>query len=316
MSPSSPRPPPILLIPLLWLGTAAALAAPAAPAPAAAVLDDARVGWAEIRMTATKLFLTATAGVSLRTVPGPSVLADLRPFPEGGGVAPGPEVIELVYEAAGMGRRSRATLLMDPVSGAAIQNVIQDLEGKQRFRVYRYGDRGAYHRTRWPVNATESGKEPAQWSRATEGLRVYARLPDGRPVVDTTGLLYIVSAAALDRVGDQLEVLVFQRRNVQAVLIRVEPPRPVQVDYEELWPQGGITRRGPVEPILLSLRGLPAPGATAPDTPREGEGLELLGLHGNLQVALDPATRAPLQITGKVKVLGDVTLRLSAPRPH
>jgi hypothetical protein len=306
MRPSSPRLLRSLATPLLCLCAAGHAATPA--------LDDARVGWSEIRMTASKLFLTATAAVRLRTVPGPSVQADLRPFPGGGGVEPGPEVVEMIYEAAGMGRRSRATLLMDPVSGAAIQDVIEDLEGKLRFRVYRFGDRGAYHRTRWPVSAAEERRPPAEWSRATEGLRRYARLPDGRPVSDTTGLLYMLSAADLDQAGDELEVLVFQRRNVQAVRIRVEPGRPVPVEYAELWPQGSVARRGEVQPIWLSLRGAPLPGASAGEPPPEDAGLELLGLHGNLAVALDPATRAPLLISGKVKVLGDVTLRLTAVR--
>lgn len=306
MSPSSPRPVRGLALPLLWLCTAAT-AATAAPA-----LDDARVGWSGIRMTASKLFLSATAEVRLRTVPGPSVLADLQPFPDDGGVAPGPEVVEIVYEAAGMGRRSRATLLMDPGSGAAIQNTIRDLEGRQRFRVYRYGDRGAYHRTRWPAGAAEGRSGPEHWSRATEGLRAYAWLPDGRPVCDTTGLLYVLSAAALDQVGDQLEVLVFQRRNLQSVLIRVEPSRPVQVQYEEPGPKGDATRRGAVNAIRLSLRRVPPPGQSGAGD----EDLELLGLHGNLEVALDPVTRAPLQISGTVQVLGNVTLRLSALRPR
>lgn len=311
MRPSSPRLLRGLAAPLLCL--CAAATADAAPPG----LDDARVGWSEIRMTASKLFVTATAGVTLRTVPGSSVQTDLRPFPGGGGVEPGPEVVEIVYEAAGMGRRSRATLLMDPVSGAAIQNIIQDLEGKPRFRVYRFGDRGAYHRTRWPVNAAEKRQPPAQWSRATEGLRAYPPLPDGRPVCDTTGLLYILSAAALDKPGDELEVLVFQRRNVQAVLIRVESAPPMPVQYSELWPQGSVARRGEVQPIRLSLRGVPLPGTTAGEAPQgEDDSLELLGLHGNLEVALDPATRAPLQISGTVKVLGDVTLRLTALRPR
>ena len=40
----------------------------------------------------------------------------------------------------------------------------------------------------------------------------------------------------------------------------------------------------------------------------------MLGLRGKLELLLDPATRAPLQLSGNVKVLGGVTLRLAAVR--
>ena len=44
--------------------------------------------------------------------------------------------------------------------------------------------------------------------------------------------------------------------------------------------------------------------------------LELLGLRGRLELLLDPATRAPLELSGDVKIVGTVTLRLAALRPR
>ena len=48
----------------------------------------------------------------------------------------------------------------------------------------------------------------------------------------------------------------------------------------------------------------------------EDDDLELLGLHGRLELLLDPATRAPLELSGDVKIVGTVTLRLAALRPR
>ena len=74
--------------------------------------------------------------------------------------------------------------------------------------------------------------------------------------------------------------------------------------------QGAVQRTGKVQALRLSLQGLPVPGGDPED-----DDLELLGLRGRLELLLEPATRAPLQLSGNVKVVGAVTLRLTALRP-
>lgn len=286
---------------------------PSAAAPAEGGFDPDRVGWSEIRMTASKLFLAAEARLTLRTVPGATVAPDLLDVPAGQftPLAPGPDVLELLYDARGAGRASRLTLLMDPGSGAALQRTQHDQQGKQRFRTYRFGLEGAYQRTFWPANASEKSLMPSHWTETTEGLRAYPIPPGARPVVEPTGLLYAIAAAALDKPGDTLDVLVFRRRDTQVVRIEVLPPKEVSVQYDELRPRGAVQRSGRVLPLRLSLQGLPVPGADPED-----DDLELLGLRGRLELLLDPATRAPLQLSGNVKIVGTVTLRLAALRPR
>ncbi len=291
-----------------------AVAGPPSPAGAAeAAFDPARVGWSEIRMTASKLFLTAEARLALRTVPGPTVLPDLLDVPAGQftPLKPGPDVLELVYDARGAGRVSRLTLLMDPRSGAALQRTQHDQQGKQRFRTYRFGVEGAYQRTFWPADASEKSLLPARWTRTSEGLRAYPIPPGARTVVEPTGLLYAIAAASLDKPGDTLDVLVFRRRDTQVVRVEVLPSREIAVQYDELWPKGAVKRSGKVRPLRLSLQGLPVPGGDPDD-----DDLELLGLRGRLELLLDPATRAPLQLSGNVKIVGVVTLQLAALRPR
>jgi hypothetical protein len=275
--------------------------------------DPARVGWSEIRMTASKLFLTADARLSLRTVPGATIGPDLLPVADDQftPVAPGTEVLELLYETRAVGRRSRITLLMDPFSGAAIQRTQHDQDGKMRQRTYRFGLEGAYQRTRFPATAGEKALLPERWTKTSEGLRAYATSPGQQPVIEPTGLLYAIGAAPLDQPGDTIDVLVRQHRDTQAVRIEVLTPHEVSVRYDELWPKGTVQRSGKVRPVRLSLQALPAPGGDAAT-----DELELLGLRGRLELLLDPDTRAPLQLSGDVKVLGSVTLRLAAVRPR
>jgi len=167
-------------------------------AAASPLLDPARVGWSEISMTATKLFMSAEARLSLRMVPETSISGELLPIPGLRAIAPGAEVLQLVYEAGGLGRRSHVTLLMDPANGAAIQGTNHDLEGRHRYRVWRFGETGAYQHTRWPLNRAEESLPPAKWTKTSEGARIYPVDPAGRPVLESTGLLYAIAAAALD----------------------------------------------------------------------------------------------------------------------
>lgn len=292
-------------------------AAPASPAgvPAGApapAFDAARVGWSEIRMTGSKLFLTAEARVSWRGVAGAAVTPDLLAVPAGV-FTPLPaagDLVELTYDARATGLKSRLSLLMDPRTGAALQRTQHDQQGKLRVRTYRYGQEGAYQRTFWPATGAEKSLPPARWTKTSEGLRAYPDPPGSRPVVEPIGLLYLIAASDLDQPGDSLDVLVFRRRDTQTVRIEVLPPRDVRVRYDELWPRGAVQRDGTVRPLRLTLTGLPVPGADP------GEELELLGLRGRLELLLDPATRAPLQLSGDVKIVGSVTLRLAAVRPR
>ena len=280
-------------------------------AAASPALDPARPGWSEIRMTATKLFLSAEAHLALRMVPDTSIRSALLPIPGMTAIAPGPEVLELVYEASGLGRRSRLTLLMDPVSGAALQGTHHDLEGKHRHRVWRYGETGAYQRTRWPLNHSEEKLPPQKWTKASEGPRLYPVDPAGRPVLESTGLLYAIAAAALDQPGDQLELLVFRRRDTQIVHVEVMAPRAISVNYVEVWPGGSVQRRRQVQPLRLAVRGLPVVDPAGKVRGDKNEDFELLGLSGNIELALDAETRTPLLLSGNAPVFGKVTLRLS-----
>ena len=306
----SPRPP-IRLVPVLLLIIMTGALARSPAWAAARDFDVARVGWSEVHMTASVLFLTAQARLSLRIVPGSSVTPDLLSLPPGvlTPLVPGAEVLELLYEASGAGRKSRLTLLMDPVSGAALQSTVHDLEGNLRLRTYRFGTEGAFQRTRSPADESENGLLPARWTNISEDLRAYPIAPGQQAVIESTGLLYAIAAAGLNKPGDTLELLVFRRRDTQLVHIEVLPAVEIDVHYDELWPKGAVQRSGKLLPIRLTLQGLPVPGSTADD-----DDLEVLGLRGKLELLLDPATRAPLELSGNIRVLGVVTLRLAAVR--
>lgn len=279
------------------------LAAPAAAGDAA--LDPGRVGWSALEFSASKLLLSARAEVTARIVPAAAVTGQLVATPAGEPLRPGREVLEMSYQASGFGRSSTTTLWADPGTGAMLQQVALDTSGRLRERTYRYTDIGAYHYTRRPADHREESRPPTAWTDLSEGMRAYSAGAAGQSVTAATVLLWLVAAADLSRSGDRLEVLAFSRRHVNRVTIEVTGYRTASIDFTEQRPADKPRRRrGKVEAIALRLNGKPL-DASADDEP-----FELLGLQGDLELLLDPSTRAPLQLRGRVRIAGDVTVRL------
>jgi hypothetical protein len=83
------------------------------------------------------------------------------------------------------------------------------------------------------------------------------------------------------------------------------------VNYSEVWPSGTVQRRGEIRPLRLKLRGLPVVDPSGKATGNTDEDFELLGLRGNIDLALDAETRTPLMLSGSVPIFGKVTLRLT-----
>lgn len=281
----------------------AMLAAPAAAGDAA--LDPERVRWSALEFSASKLLLSAKAEVTARVVPAAAVTGRLLATPAGEAVRPAHDVLEMTYRASGFGRASTTTLWADPGTGAMLQQVTLDTSGRLRERTYRFTDSGAYHYTRRPADRREDALAPATWTDLSEGMRAYPDEVAGQPVTGATVLLWLAAAADLAHSGDRLEVLAFSRRRVSRVTLEVTGYRAASIDFTEQRPADQPRRRrGKVEAIALRINGRPA------DAAADDEPFELLGLQGDLELLLDAATRTPLQLRGRVRIAGDVTVRL------
>ncbi len=282
------------------------LAHVAAGAGNVVAFDRERPRWTALEYSASKLFVSASARVEARIRPGAEIAGELRATPAGHPVPAGPEVLEMIYAARGFGRESLTTLWVDPASGGTLQRTQRDTGSRERLRTYRFTDVGAYHFTRWPATGDEEALPPEQWTSTSEGMRAWSAAAVGKPVTEATALLWMVAAADLSARGDRLEVLTFSRRHVNRVTIEAVGRRAIKVDFLERGPAGSRRHRGTVEAIVLRLRGSPLDPVAEDD-----EAFELLGLSGDLDIFLDPQTRAPLQLRGRIKIAGQTTVRLT-----
>jgi hypothetical protein len=281
----------------------AALISPANAEPAQDLLDPQRIAWSEVQLEASKLFMSADAVLRPSLVPTGNISETLMTPGEGNAVQPGRETMELAAITNGFSRHTEVSLLLNPVSGAAIQRVSTDSGNKNRFRIYRFTDAGAYHRTRWPRKGEEK-KPPEEWSEQTEGLRPYPTNQASENVTESTGLIYVAAASDLNQPGDQMKILTYARSHLYRVSLVVAEPVRITVDYQETKAGKTVGRKSKLSPLRILIRGEPAENGDEKDE------FEMLGLKGDIELLLEPETRLPLQLNGNVKIVGRVSFRL------
>ena len=267
--------------------------------------DPQRVGWSRVELAASKLWVTARSEVELSRRPAAEAAAELFTPAAGAVLAPaGAESFLIAIRTRFLSRDSRVRFWFDPHDGRALERSELKLAGKRsRHRTYRYAAARVHAHTVEPADG-EIGRPHADWTRVTDREVALPEGLDGAVVTEPAALLYAVPAAALEAPGDALQMHVFSRRRVNVVDATVASRETLRVDYLEVATAGERQVDGEVETLRVSLR--PRPLAGEPD---EG-GIRLLGLEGDIDLYLDPRTRAPLLVTGKVDVAGRVRLRV------
>ena len=274
----------------------------------AAALDGSQLEWSELRFHASKFFISIDADVALADVAPGDVDGLLIDAGEGAEVAAAGPTKELVFTTEAFGRNTRAAVLLNAEDGATLQRTSHDTGKRNRHRIYRYTDIGAYQKTWWPVGEEEESlptDQWQQWSKFEEGMRPFAEEVHGKIVTDPGALLYIVGAAPLNEPGDKIEILAYARKNVHRVQVEVAGMEKIKVKYDQEGGPNPGSKKGKVDAIKLLVRGQMVDDGDSDDQ------FELLGLRGDIDIHIDPVTRVPLQIEGNVKIAGHAVMRLA-----
>jgi len=266
-------------------------------------LDPTRVRWMALDLEAKKFFLTGTTAAQVELVASDTV--PLISVDAGVPVIPGARALELRATSHGLGINSDTVLWIDPHNGAALQYEVDDTGRRQRRRIYRYTNEGAFHRTRRPAEGEEDSP-PEQWTDIESGLRLYAPEAVDQIVVDPVSILYVISAAPLARPGDTLEMYAFARRQTTRLTLTVAELNGVDRNIAKVLARADVSGCGqPVESLLIRL------GVEQLNAEAESR-FSFLGLQSDIEIWLDPISRMPLRISGKVKIAGRVAINLRA----
>ncbi len=278
---------------------------------ASATYDPANVTWSKLELEASKLFLTARSEVELDCRPSSSALGELLDSRlltaladgKGRGLTPrGPQSGVLDIRSRILKRKSDVRFWFDPDDGRALQRSSHDRSKKRlRHRTYRYTQGGVLSHTLTPRNG-EGNQPPTGWSQVDAKHFDFEPLGESS-VTEAAGLLYLIPAGEFHSPGDRERLRVFTRGKVREVDVAVAGKERLGVEYVEAKAGGGERPvDGSIDALRVTIRAR-AEGGSDSD-------FKLLGLSGDIDIHLEPRTRVPLLITGKVDVLGTVRLRL------
>ncbi len=321
----------------LWLGLAAGGAEPPPPATAptatpiatavaAAPVGDAvpavaspvppperpafgSVSWRELRYSAHKLIFGATTTLAAERVEAAALAARLA-RPPGARAVPLPagEAIAITSSSdLPFGRDETVTLWIDPATGAALGADKTTTGGNPYHKLLRFTDGGLYTWRSQPASPREERLAPQGWTKRKQYATSPAvRPPEGTPVTDAYALLYLVSAAGLDRKDAALRLVMLVDKAYVEVSFVAGGASVVRASFDESWPGGSRRREGNVlvRSVRATGRALGSAGA------QDDVDLGFLGMRGALTLYLEVGTGVPVEFSGRVEHIGNLTVRL------
>jgi len=267
------------------------------------------VNWSHARFAAHKLMFNAQVDLYIDSIPRAAALDELRTPPEGTMVTTQTPVLLLLRmeNSLPFDQHESISTWLDPSTLASLQSDKLVWGHKHYFKQRRFTRNGYYQWRAEPASKDQRAATNDAWSRRRQRLYRWEESASSPPVVtDPFALLYLLSAARLDRDRSPLQVVVFAKRR----LVRLEftPGKLVSREMSFTVTENNRQQR---RPGPLTLRQVTGNGCSlAAGDNNEEVDLGFLGMSGELTVLLEYQTGIPVQINGKVKGLGDVTVRL------
>lgn len=280
-----------------------ALVATAGDVPAGeSWLDPARVEWRQASYHGRKLVFSLDAEVTMGFPSVEEVALALAPAGESDPLRPaGREIVAVRLESTVIGSHSTTVLYVDAHSGAALQR--RQLRRKRdnvRFKTLRFAERGVQLGFHEPARG-ESRDDPHLWSGGSTRFAPYPPWVDrALDVSEPTALFYVLAVAPLTETGDVVRFPAFSKEELVTVELEVAGWEQIEVDYE----CDGQRIEGPVPALKVLVDAHPLDPGAKPNR------LEVMGLHGAIEVHLDVRTRALLAVSGRVPYVGRAAVRI------
>ena len=277
-------------------------------------LDPDRVPWTQLSYKIKNFTAEVNVQVQMESLPTAEVEAALIKSPQGTPInvcSPETNRITVHYMVD--------TIFMPPVNtinqvwfnpeDTAALGRIRLRRGKDDFKnVYRFTEQGVFRHQRKPQDKQESLKQPEKWTDVKDTFYAYNLDQLGCPnVTERLILIYIASASAaeISKNMQPLSFCVFGRRQLFHVQLKPEGFHPLKIDFIEKNKQGDIRRRDDVQAIKIALDIQPL----ASDL-KSVEDFTFLGFQEDIAIFIDPVSGLPIQSSGKISMVGNLTIKL------
>ena len=198
-------------------------------------------------------------------------------------------------------------VLFEP-NQAAVLSRVRLRRGKDDVKRTYWFSREGVHRLRTkPKTKREASHDPAKWTDARTSFYRYDPTRLECPhVTDPILLIYLLSAAHMDKRGENLSLCVFGKQQLHRLLIRTEGLQTLEVDYSENSEEGTVRKKGKVDGLRITFEAQPLQSDL-----KKAENFSFLGFHKDITIHIDPRLRIPLQVSGRIPTIGPVALKLS-----
>ena len=276
-------------------------------------LDPHRVIWSDLSFRAGRTVVDVAIDIRLSPFTAAEFESIWQTYPQS---IPLPSVGQEVYNLE-VNRVidhifSRAVKLSDQILfnpdranslyGVRLRRGTDDIE-----RAYWFSGKGVHRLRRMPKSKSETSLDSAKWTDVKTSFYPYdlTRL-ECPQVVDPMLLIYLVSAAPINKDSDVLSLCVFGKQQLHQVRLRVQGLETLGVDYSEKTGEGEVRKKGKVDVLRVTLESEPLVRDK-----KNAESFSFLGMHEDIVILIDPDLRIPLQVSGKIPTVGAVTLKLS-----
>jgi hypothetical protein len=308
----------ILAVAGIWVALPAACQSPKEPGSGSKAdkVDTApaqfgRVCWSELEFKASKLLLSATATLSFKEQRGADATPDMHGPPRGKALAVGDKVLLIsMFNDLPFGRFEKVSAWLDPASGAALQSEKLVTGSKQYWKLRRYSSDGYYMWRSEPGSKQERKLNEPAWSKRSEYPVKWDQMPPaGTAVSDSYALLYLISAARLDREGASLTTIIYSKKKLVELEFKAGRLLTLPVSYTEVNGKQKRTREGKIRVREVTGRGKPLDGKDSEDNGKDVD-LGFLGMQGELTVLLEEGTGIPIEVRGRADTIGKLRVIL------
>ena len=275
-------------------------------------LDPKRVPWTQLSYRIKNFSAEVDVQVQLKSLPAAEVETALIKSPQGVPInawRPESNSITVQYWVDTIFKPPVKTInqvWFNPQDATALGRIRLRRGNADFKKVYRFTEQGVFRHQREPKDQQENSKQPEKWTDVKDTFYAYNLDQLGCPkVTERLVLIYIASAAEISKSMQPLSFCVFGRRQLFHVRLKPEGYHALEVDFIEKKQQGGIRRRGEVEALKIALETQPL----ASDL-KKVEDFSFLGFQEDIAIFIDPVSDLPIQLSGKISMVGNVAIKL------
>jgi hypothetical protein len=221
-------------------------------------LQPSRVLWSNLYFCAKKTVVDVTIDIRL----APFSTAEFEsiwhtypqsiPLPSVGKEVYNLEVSRVIDQIFSRAVKLWNQVLFDPHQANSLYKVRLRRGEDDIKRAYWFSGEGVHRLRRIPNTKGETPLDPEKWTAVKTSFYPYDLIGLECPqVIDSTLLIYLVSAAPMEKDREVLSLCVFGKQQLHKVRLQVEGLQTLEVDYSMRSGEGKVSKKGKVDGLSL-----------------------------------------------------------------